>query len=88
MKYVDEYRDPQLARGMLRAIREKVSRRWVIMDVCGGQTHNLLRSGLDEADWDITVVDRADTTHLVDEAARMVALREARTLSYDYMVIA
>ncbi len=51
-------------------------------------TVNKLRSGLDEADWDITVVDREDTTHLVDEAARMVALREARTLSYDYLVIA
>jgi hydrogenase expression/formation protein HypD len=47
VKYVDEYRDPVLAHGILRSIRDSVTSRWVIMDVCGGQTHSLLRSGID-----------------------------------------
>lgn len=49
MKYVDEFRDPQLARQLLDQIRSSVSRRWVLMDVCGGQTHSLLRNGIEAA---------------------------------------
>jgi hydrogenase expression/formation protein HypD len=47
MKYVDEYRDPALAAGLLARIRARASRRWVIMEVCGGQTHTIVRYGLD-----------------------------------------
>ncbi len=46
MKYVDEYRDPVLAKKVLHEIRELATRRWVLMEVCGGQTHGLLRSGI------------------------------------------
>ena len=46
MKYVDEYRDPQLAHQLLQDIRARVTRPWVLMEVCGGQTHGLLRSGI------------------------------------------
>lgn len=48
MRYVDEFRDPRLAEGILRGIREKATRRWRVMEVCGGQTHTLIRSGIDE----------------------------------------
>ncbi len=48
MKYVDEYRDPVLARQLLAEIRNLTTRRWVLMEVCGGQTHGLLRSGIME----------------------------------------
>ncbi len=48
MKYVDEYRDPQIALAIGRRIREKVTRPWVLMEVCGGQTHTLMRYGIDE----------------------------------------
>lgn len=48
MKYVDEYRDAEAARRLVKAIRGRVSRLWTIMEVCGGQTHNLLRHGIDE----------------------------------------
>lgn len=48
MKYVDEYRDPQLAQRLLAMIRRAVTRPWTIMEVCGGQTHTLLRSGIDQ----------------------------------------
>jgi hydrogenase expression/formation protein HypD len=47
MKYVDEYRDPELARRLLEKIRHAVTRPWTIMEVCGGQTHTLIRSGID-----------------------------------------
>lgn len=46
MKHVDEYRDPVLAKQLLSDIRALATRRWVLMEVCGGQTHGLLRSGI------------------------------------------
>lgn len=46
MKYVDEYRDPDQARRLLQQIRGTVTRPWVLMEVCGGQTHSLLRYGI------------------------------------------
>lgn len=49
MKHVDEYRDEGAAEELLRAIRRRATRRWTIMEVCGGQTHGLLRYGIDEA---------------------------------------
>ena len=48
MKYLDEYRDPEAARRWLSAIRALVSRPWTLMEVCGGQTHAIVRYGLDE----------------------------------------
>ena len=48
MKYVDEYRDGQRCRSLLAQIRSNATRPWTIMEVCGGQTHGLLRWGIDE----------------------------------------
>ena len=48
LRYVDEYRDAGLARALLGDIRRLVTRPWTIMEVCGGQTHTILRYGLDE----------------------------------------
>jgi hydrogenase expression/formation protein HypD len=48
MKYLDEYRDPGLAQRLLRAIKRTVTRPWTVMEVCGGQTHTLIRSGIDQ----------------------------------------
>lgn len=47
MKYLDEYRDPAAARGYLEAIQRLVTRPWTLMEVCGGQTHSLVRHGID-----------------------------------------
>ncbi|MBM3998297.1 MAG: hydrogenase formation protein HypD [Planctomycetes bacterium] len=47
MKYVDEYRDPHAARRLIDEIRKTATRRWTLMEVCGGQTHGLLRHGID-----------------------------------------
>ncbi len=48
MKYLDEYRDPALARTLVDRIRQTATRRWTLMEVCGGQTHTLVRQGIDE----------------------------------------
>ena len=48
MKYLDEYRDPESARQYLAAIHRSVTRPWTIMEICGGQTHSIVRSGLDQ----------------------------------------
>lgn len=47
MKYVDEYRDPTVASGLARRIAETATRPWVLMEVCGGQTHSIVRYGID-----------------------------------------
>jgi hydrogenase expression/formation protein HypD len=47
MKYLDEYRDATVARGIISRIKRLATRRWVLMEVCGGQTHTIVRFGLD-----------------------------------------
>ncbi len=49
MKFVNEFRDPLLAQNLVDEIRSRVSQRWTLMDVCGGQTHSLLRYGIESA---------------------------------------
>lgn len=48
MKYLSEYRDPVAAQKLQRAIRRVTTRPWTIMEVCGGQTHTIVRYGIDE----------------------------------------
>jgi hydrogenase expression/formation protein HypD len=48
MKFVDEYREGEPARRYAEAIRRVVTRPWVLMEVCGGQTHAIVRFGIDE----------------------------------------
>jgi len=48
MKYVDEYRDAAAVRQLADAIRAATGRPWSIMEICGGQTHAILRFALDE----------------------------------------
>src|SRR6185437_16066984 len=47
MKYLDEYRDRGVARRLSAAITEAATRHWVLMEVCGGQTHSIVRYGVD-----------------------------------------
>ena len=47
MKYLDEYRDHQLAQKLVEEIRKTSTRPWVLMEVCGGQTHSIVKYGLD-----------------------------------------
>ncbi|MDP3184098.1 MAG: hydrogenase formation protein HypD [Anaerolineales bacterium] len=48
MKYLDEYRDGNLTQKLLDDLRHTVTRSWTLMEVCGGQTHSIMRSGLDQ----------------------------------------
>jgi hydrogenase expression/formation protein HypD len=47
MKFVDEYRDAEAARKLADAIARKVTKPWTIMEVCGGQTHTIVKYGID-----------------------------------------
>jgi len=48
MKYLSEYRDGKLARALIAEIKATATCRWVLMEVCGGQTHTIVKQGLDE----------------------------------------
>lgn len=48
MKYIDEYRDPQAAKKFSKAITDITTRDWTIMEVCGGQTHAIVKFGIEE----------------------------------------
>lgn len=48
MKYVNEYRDAELVQGVIEEIRRTVTRPWVLMEICGGQTHAIVRHGIDQ----------------------------------------
>lgn len=48
MKFIDEYRDPEAAAGYARALRRITTRPWTLMEVCGGQTHAIVKFGVDE----------------------------------------
>ncbi len=48
MKYVAEYRDAQLVQGVLAEVRRITTRPWVLMEICGGQTHSIVRHGIDQ----------------------------------------
>jgi hydrogenase expression/formation protein HypD len=85
VKYVDEYRDPEAAERLRRAIEREAVRRWVVMEVCGGQTHSIVRYGLDELLPDnvelvhgpgcpvcVTPVEMIDRAHAIAERPEVV----------------
>ena len=48
MKYMDEYRGATIVRRLTAAIEDTVTQPWTLMEICGGQTHSIVRFGLDE----------------------------------------
>lgn len=48
MKYIDEYRDAKIAHALAAEVRRRSTRPWVVMEICGGQTHTLMRYGIDD----------------------------------------
>jgi hydrogenase expression/formation protein HypD len=48
VKYLTEYRDAAIARPLIERIKRTATRPWTLMEVCGGQTHTIVRQGLDE----------------------------------------
>ncbi len=48
MQFVNEFRDAALVQGVIEEIRHTVTRPWTLMEICGGQTHAIMRYGLDQ----------------------------------------
>jgi hydrogenase expression/formation protein HypD len=48
VKYLDEFRDPELAKRLFDDIARITTKPWAIMEVCGGQTHSIIRNGIDQ----------------------------------------
>ncbi len=75
MKYLTDYRNPELAKKILEEIKKTVTKSWTIMEVCGGQTHSLVKNGiLDVLPKEITMVHGpgcpvcVTPLHLIDKA--------------------
>lgn len=47
MKYIDEYRDAEAAKKFAEMIRQITTRKWTMMEICGGQTHTIVKFGID-----------------------------------------
>jgi hydrogenase expression/formation protein HypD len=48
LKYIEEYRDSDLTHKLLKEINATLTKEWTLMEVCGGQTHSIIKSGLDQ----------------------------------------
>jgi hydrogenase expression/formation protein HypD len=48
MKYLTEFGDGEMAQALAREIRQVTTRPWALMEVCGGQTHSIIRNGIDQ----------------------------------------
>ena len=58
MKYLDEFSDPELAKRLVDDIHATATRQWAIMEVCGGQTHTIIRHGIDQL-----IADQVEMIH-------------------------
>lgn len=93
MKYVDEYRDAAPARRLAQEIARRVTRPWAIMEICGGQTHSIVKFGIDELlPPSITLVHGpgcpvcVTPVELIDAAVVLAARREVILCSFGDML--
>ncbi len=93
MKYVDEYRDAALAADLVEAIRSATTRPWTIMEICGGQTHTIVRYGIDTLlPPEITLVHGpgcpvcVTPLEIIDKAIEIAARPEVILCSYGDML--
>jgi hydrogenase expression/formation protein HypD len=57
MKYISEYRDEGLVQAYVNAIAALVTQPWILMEICGGQTHTIVKYGVDQLlPFDITLI--------------------------------
>jgi hydrogenase expression/formation protein HypD len=80
MKYIDEYRDRQVANEYVEAIAAITTRPWTLMEVCGGQTHSIVKYGIDRLlPPEITLIHGpgcpvcVTPIHLIDQAIEIAA---------------
>jgi hydrogenase expression/formation protein HypD len=98
MRYIDEYRDPIIAQALVDRIQSKVTRAkvtqaWVLMEICGGQTHTLMRYGIDEL-----IAPHVELVHgpgcpvcvtpieIVDKAVEIASRKDVTFVSYGDML--
>ncbi len=93
MKYIDEYRDEAAAQRYIEAIRRTVSRPWTLMEICGGQTHTILKFGLGQMlPDDVTLVHGpgcpvcVTPVELLDKAIAIASRPEAIFCSFGDML--
>ena len=93
MELIDEYRDPAAARRYVEAIRATVTRPWSVMEVCGGQTHALLRFGIDRIlPPELTLIHGpgcpvcVTPVEIIDKALAIAARREVIFCSFGDML--
>lgn len=93
MKYLDEYRDGDVTRKLLDQIAATVTRPWALMEVCGGQTHSILKSGLDTLlPKEITLIHGpgcpvcVTPLELIDKAVRIASFPNVIFTSYGDML--
>ncbi len=93
MKYISEYRDPELAKKYLDEIKRSVTRPWSIMEVCGGQTHSLVKNGiLDLLPTEINMIHGpgcpvcVTPLHLIDKAIYLALEKDVVLCSFGDML--
>ena len=93
MKYLDEYRDERIARALVADIGRRATRPWVLMEICGGQTHTLMRYGIDElVSPQISLVHGpgcpvcVTPLEIIDKAIRIASRPEVILVSYGDML--
>jgi hydrogenase expression/formation protein HypD len=93
MKYINEYRDEQLAQSYIKKIKDTVTRKWNIMEVCGGQTHSLVKNGiLDLLPNEVNMIHGpgcpvcVTPIHLIDKAIYLAEEKGVTLCSYGDML--
>jgi len=93
MKYIDEYRNATSADKLIKEIRGVVTQPWTIMEICGGQTHTIVKSGIDDLlPSNITLVHGpgcpvcVTPLELIDKAVAIASLSDALFTSFGDML--
>src|SRR5512139_575946 len=93
MKFIDEYRDAESAKKYSEAIGKITAHKWTIMEICGGQTHAIVKFGIDELLPDkITLVHGpgcpvcVTPIELIDKAIEIAAGRDVIFCSFGDML--
>src|SRR5207249_11485046 len=93
MKYLDEYRDERIARALAAEIAQRVTRSWALMEICGGQTHTIMRYGIDDL-----LPEGVELVHgpgcpvcvtpleTIDKAIELASRPQETPVSYGYML--
>lgn len=93
MKFVDEYRDATVAQQYAKAIAQITTQPWTIMEICGGQTHSIVKFGIDELlPKEITLIHGpgcpvcVTSIELIDQAIAIAALPDVIFCSFGDML--